>query len=251
MTSTAIIDRIGDDWRGELIVREYQAGGVDTRHLTLEKDHTSTYGSVLVRKRDGARHVVFSPGNFTPLSTGELPLDTIRAAKILHLNGRHWPACIDAALEIRKAGGQVSFDGGANRYDEKFNALLPLVDIHIAARDFAEKLSGTTDTGVQLAHMIGLGAKVAGITDGIRGSWFATADGTTFHQPTYPVENVVDTTGCGDAFHGAYLFGHSRGWEVHECATFASAAAALNATGLGGRGHLPELSEVRELIMGT
>ena len=246
--STAIVDRIGNDWRGDLIRREYRDAGVDTRYLRIEERKESAYGSVLVRRRDGARHVVFSPGDFTPLSAKELPAESIRASKILHLNGRHWPACIDAARAVGEAGGEVSFDGGANRFDEKFNDLLPLVHIHIAARDFAEQLTGSTDTGVQLAHMIGLGARVAGITDGVRGSWFATADGTAFHQRAFPVDPVVDTTGCGDVFHGAYLFAHSRGWEVHECATFASAAAALNATGLGGRGHLATLAEVRDLI---
>ena len=249
--STAIIDRIGADWRGDLVVHEYRADGVDTEHLILEPEKTTTHGTVIVRRRDGARHVMFDTGTFTPLATEELPMDVIRKARLLHLNGRHWPACLDAAKAAREAGVQVSFDGGANRYHERFLELLPLVDIHLCARDFAEKLTGSTDTATQLGQMVSYGATVAGITDGARGSWFANRDGIVFHQPAFPVDPVVDTTGCGDAFHGAFLFAHSRGWEIHECATFASAAAALNATGLGGRGHLPELAEVRDLIVGN
>lgn len=246
---TAIVDRIGRDWRGELVVHEYRAAGVDTRHLDLEPDRETTFGAVLVRQRDGARHVVFSPGNFTPLAIDEMPIETIRRAKILHLNGRHWPACIDAALIVRGGGGQVSFDGGAGRYHDRLGKLLPLVDIHISARDFAVNLTGSDDTGDQLAAMIGLGAKIAAVTDGKNGSWFATDEGEVFHQPAFFVENVVDTTGCGDVFHGAFLFAHVRGWSLKEAATFASAAAALNATGLGGRGHLATLEEIREMIV--
>ncbi len=246
---TAIIDRVGDDWRGELLVHEYRAAGVDIRHLELEPGRETAFAAVLVRQRDGARHVVFSPGDFTPLSIDEMPIETIRRAKILHLNGRHWPACVDASLAIRGAGGLVSFDGGAGRYHERLREILPLVDIHISARDFAEHLVDSADTGEQLAAMIGYGAKIAAVTDGENGSWFATDAGEVFHQPAFPVEKVVDTTGCGDVFHGAFLFAHLRGWSVKEAATFASAAAALNATGLGGRGHLATLEEIRELIV--
>ncbi len=248
---TAIVDRIGRDWRGDLVVHEYRAAGVDTDHLVLEPGRTTTFGAVLVRQRDGARHVVFSPGDFTPLAVDELPLELIRSARVLHLNGRHWPACLDAALAIRGAGGEVSFDGGAGRYDDRFRELLPLVDIHIAARDFAEKLAGSDDTGEQLATMVGLGARIAGVTEGPGGSWFATDTGEVFHQPAFPVDPVVDTTGCGDVFHGAFLFAHVRGWNLKECATFASAAAAINATALGGRGHLATLEEIRQMISGA
>lgn len=247
--STAIIDRIGEDWRGDLVLHEYRAHGVNTDHLALEPGKTTTQGTVIVRRRDGARHVMFGTGTFTPLAAEELPMGIIRKTRLLHLNGRHWPACLVAAEAVREAGGQVSFDGGANRYHDRFRELLPLVDIHLCARDFAEKLTGSTDTATQLSQMVGYGAKIAGITDGARGSWFANRDGIVFHQSAFNVDPVVDTTGCGDAFHGAFLFAHSRGWELHECATFASAAAALNATGLGGRGHLPELGEVRDLIL--
>ena len=242
---TAMVDRIGADWRGEQVAMEYQKAGVDLSGFTLEKNRTTTFGSVLVRKRDGARHVVFSPGNFMPLSTGELPLDLIRPAKILHLNGRHWPACLEAAKTVRDVGGQVSFDGGANRFDEKFLELLPLVDVLIVARDFAEKLAESDDTGDQLGKMIATGAKIAGVTDGANGSWFAAENGDdVFHQAAFPVNSVVDTTGCGDVFHGAFLFGHAQGWTPQECARLASAAAAINATELGGRGRIASLTEI-------
>ncbi len=248
-SNTAIIDRIGADWRGEQVAMEYQRAGVDLRGLSLEKSRSTTFGSVLVRKRDGRRHVVFSPGDFTPLSTDELPMDLIRSAKVLHLNGRHWPACVDAAKAAREAGVQVSFDGGANRFDEKFLEILPLVDILIVARDFAEKLTDSDDTGDQLGAMITLGPKIAGVTDGANGAWFATEKGEdVFLQAAYPVDQVVDTTGCGDVFHGAFLFGHAQGWSVRECAQLASAAAAANATALGGRGKIATLSEISEIL---
>ena len=50
------------------------------------------------------------------------------------------------------------------------------------------------------------------------------------------VPRVVDTTGCGDSYHGAFLFGLLRGMDRAKTAVFASAVAALNSQRLGGRG---------------
>lgn len=246
-----VIDRIGDDWRGEMIRDEYDSFGVDTRNLVLENGRRSSFGTVLVRRRDGERHVIFHAGDFSIFDEEELPVDDLKQCRFLHLNGRHWPACIAAARIVCEAGGKVSFDGGAHRYDPKCHELLPLVDILIVARDFAEKLSSSTDRSEQLSALSQWDVEIVGITDGENGSWFATSDGEKFHQPAFAVERVVDTTGCGDAFHGAFLFARDRGDDWKTCARIASAAAALNTTALGGRGHLATLPEVEARIAST
>lgn len=245
----AVIDRIGSDWQGELIRQEYQQYGVQTENLMLEPERTSTVANVLVRESDGERHIIFSKGNFTPLTESELPKDVLQSCRVLHLNGRHWPACL-AAADIAKASGvMISFDGGAGRYEPKFDALLEKTDILIVARDFAEKYTQSEQLEDQLGALVKTGASILAITDGAEGSWFATSTGEVFHQPAYPVKSLVDTTGCGDAFHGGFLYAYTLGWSIRESAAFASAVAATNATGLGGRGHLPTLSEVRELLL--
>lgn len=243
-----IIDRIGLDWAGELIRDDYRDYGVSTQHLQLEQGCRSSFGTVLVRRSDGERHIVFRAGDFTPLAKEELPVEALEHCSILHLNGRHWPACIDAARLVREKGGRVSFDGGAHRFDEKFLQLLPLVDILVVASDFAAKLSGSIERDAQLEALAQWNASVVGITDGESGSWFLDKEGNYFHQPTYPVDSVVDTTGCGDVFHGTFLFAANRGDSWKKCASLASAAAACNAAALGGRGHLPTISEVERYL---
>lgn len=243
-----VIDRIGNDWRAEMIRDEYEAFGVDTSNLILEADRRSSFGTVLVRSRDGERHIIFHAGDFSVLTEDELPAEELKRCRFLHLNGRHWPACVAAAEMVRQAGGKVSFDGGAHRYDPKFRELLQRTDILVVARDFAERLAESSDHHEQLIALSRWDAEIVGITDGEKGSWFSTSHGKSFHQPAFPVESVVDTTGCGDVFHGAFLFARSRGDDWESCARFASAAAALNATALGGRGNLATLGEIEALI---
>lgn len=245
---TALIDRIGDDWRGERICADYDRFGVGTSHLMTEPGRRSSLGTVLVRESDGERHLLFEEGDFTPLSAAELPRKALAACRLLHLNGRHWPACLEAARIVRESGGLVSFDGGAHRYEARHLELLPLVDILIVARDYAERFSGTVSCDDQLDALAHWGAEIVGITDGAAGSWFLARGGARFHQSAFPVDNLVDTTGCGDVFHGAFLAEIVRGQSWVDCARTASAAAALSATALGGRGHLPGREEVEKMI---
>ncbi len=240
----AILDRVGDDWRGDLIQKDYRRYGVDTRYLQLEEGCTSSLGIVLVRQRDGERHILFQRGNFSELETEELRDELLENCRVLHLNGRHWPACLEAARRVKRSGGITSFDGGAHRYDLKFEPLLKEIDILIVARDFAKRLAESEDHEIQLRELLRRGADIVGITDGVRGSWFQTKSGESFHQCAFPVEPVIDTTGCGDVFHGAFLSAHCRGEDWKSCARFASAAAAINATELGGRGNLASFDEV-------
>jgi len=240
----AIIDRVGGDWAGEVIHQDYERFGVATDYLRHEVGAASTLATALVRRRDGERHIVFRAGNATALGFDELPTEALRQCGALHLNGRHWPACLEAARIVREAGGVVSFDGGAHRYDPKFLELLPLVDVLVVARDFAERLAGSGEIDRQLESLAQYGATIAGLTDGPRGSWFLAVDGDRFHQPALPAGPVVDTTGCGDVFHGAFLQSRARGEDWRSCARFAAAAAAHNATALGGRGRLPRRADI-------
>ncbi len=245
---TAIADRIGDDWRGDRVHAEYERFGVATPFLRREPGKRTTLGTVLVRAGDGERHLLYEEGDFTPLPSSELPRDLLATLPLLHLNGRHWPACLDAARLVREGAGRVSFDGGARRFDPRHLELMPLVDILIVAADYAASLAESPAREDQFAALSRWDAEIVGITDGVAGSWFRLREGGRFHQPAFPVDKVIDTTGCGDVFHGAFLFACLRGDTPREAARLASAAASINATALGGRGHLPTLAEVGELL---
>lgn len=241
-----IIDRIGSDWRGDLIREDYGKFGVDTRFLQSESGKTSTFGTALVRERDGERHIVFQRGTFSELEREEIPVSALQNCSFLHLNGRHLEAAKNAAKIVSESGGLVSFDGGANRFDPRFCELFPDVDILIVARDFAARLAESDDRETQLASLRKWGSSLIGITDGARGSWFVSKEDGAFHQPAFPADSVVDTTGCGDTFHGAFLAARSRGNSWKRCAEVAAAAAAINASSLGGRGDLPNWESVEK-----
>jgi sulfofructose kinase len=248
--SVAIMDVIGDDWRRALIRDEFQREGVSVDFLKVGKGWTSSTSCILVRKDNGARSIVWSPGSAPDFPAADLPRSVIESARILHVNGRHWAACLEAVRIAREASVQISFDGGAGRYRPELRHLVPLTDICIVARDFAEKYTQETDIRRAAEILLKSGPGLVVITEGTKGSWIHSRDGRMFHQPAYLLPNVVDTTGCGDSYHGAFLFGLLRGMEPERTASLASAVAAINTQQLGGRRGLPTQAQVKSFLAG-
>jgi sugar/nucleoside kinase (ribokinase family) len=240
---TAMLDKIGDDWRGKLIIDEFRKDNVATEWMRVAFGRTSSIASILVRKGDGARSIVFSPGDSGELDPNELPEDVIATARILHLNGRHWDAALKAAQLARAHGVKVSFDGGANRYRDDIPELVALTDICIVARQFAFAFSGAKDVGAAAKCLLDAGPECVVITAGVEGSWIFAKGSKSFHQPAFAAAAPVDTTGAGDAYHGAFLHGIVTGLDLKGCAALASAVASLNTRKLGGRSALPTMEE--------
>jgi sugar/nucleoside kinase (ribokinase family) len=248
--SVAMVDVVGDDWKGELILQEFRREGVCVDHVRQAAGCCSALACVLVRRDDGARTIVYHPGTTPELSPFDLPRALIESARVLHVNGRHWRACLEASAWAREAGVGVSFDGGAHRYRPEMRALLPLTDVCIVARDFAQRYTGETEAPKAAVLLLEQGPDLVAITDGVRGSWVHARGQGAFYQPAYLLPQVVDTTGCGDSFHGAFLFGLLKGIGLKETASLASAVAALNSQRLGGREGLPSLGQVEEFLSG-
>jgi sulfofructose kinase len=241
---SAMLDKVGDDWRGRLIIDDLRKEDVATEWMRVAAGRKSSIASILVRKVDGARSIVFSPGDAGELDPAELPEEVIAAARILHLNGRHWDAALKAAQLARAHGVKVSFDGGANRYRDDIPELVALTDICIVARQFAFAFSGARDVEAAAKNLLDAGPECVVITAGVEGSWIFAKGTKSFHQPALNIGSPIDTTGAGDAYHGAFLHGIVTGLDLKGCAALASAVASLNTRKLGGRSALPTMAEV-------
>lgn len=202
---SAMIDSLGDDWAGNLVVRGFESEGVDTTQIECCPGLATSISTILVSAQNGDRAIMWLPGSVPDLALTESHRSAIRSAKFLHLNGGHFQACMDAVKVARAADVRVSFDGGANRFRPELRSLLPLVDICIVAHDFAAQYTGETDAPKAAARLLHEGPQIAAVTDGKNGSWFCARDGASFHQPAFLLPASIDTTACGDAFHGAFL----------------------------------------------
>jgi ribokinase len=165
-------------------------------------------------------------------------------ADYLHLDGWYADAAIPAARHARSSGVQVSLD--AYRLDERTPEWVSLSDVLIATETFPGRFTGTADLEQACDELLGRGPWLVVTTLGKRGCYVRTRE-LHFYSPGFEIE-PVDTTGCGDVFHGAFLYGLLQDWPLPRIARFSNAAGALIGRGYGGREALPSLAEIHAFI---
>lgn len=253
--TTAYLGPIAPTTWGSLARAGLEREGVDTRHAPTRATGEQAVSVILVDEASGQRSILYDSGELLDLAPAEVPAELIASARALHLDGVHLEAAVHAAKLARQAGVLVSFDGGAGELWAGAERLLPLVDLLVVARCFAELHTGQADpllAGPALLETYRPRQVV--ITDGARGCWYWDAGqrdvAQHFHQPAFTVD-VVDTTGAGDVFHGAYLYATLQNWSARRCLAFAAAAAALKCRALGGRASIPTTDETLKVSGGT
>jgi sulfofructose kinase len=123
---------------------------------------------------------------------------------------------------------------------EVFERLLPLTDHAVFSEPALASFAGSADDA-SLNKLARFNCRVMAVTRGSEGvSWYE--DGRLQRRAAYPVA-VVDTTGAGDVFHGAYVFAIGAGLDVQDAMAFAAAAAALKCTRSGGRAGIPSIND--------
>ena len=153
------------------------------------------------------------------------------------IDSLHPKAASAAAKMAKDKGFRVVLDTGA--FKPHATELFTLADVVIAPEYFTVEYSSGKGIADVAHELLNLGPQIVVITQGENGG-FCFTQGGEFAFFGFKVE-VVDTTGAGDVFHGAFVYGLLKGWEVKRTATFASAVAAIKCTQLGGRTGIPSL----------
>jgi sugar/nucleoside kinase (ribokinase family) len=244
-TSAALAAVVGTDTVGDKLVAELEQEGVDTAWILRDPDVRTPRAYILVEKENGKRLVVLDrtrARQLRPEEVRRLPLDDVRW---LLLDGKDGEAALLAARMVRERGGKVMLDlGGSRTHSEE---LLAACDYCVVSRDFIAAFLPEMEYFQAAAELVSRGPELAVITLGAGGS-VCSRRGKTTWIPTPAVEEIVDTTGAGDVFHGALLHALVRGWEEEPALRFASAAAALSCRALGGRSAIPGEEEVLKMM---
>jgi sugar/nucleoside kinase (ribokinase family) len=229
---------IGSDPVGEMLTGLLERAGIDTSHL-VRRDDVQTSATVLPIRPNGERpalHVVGANGTYGP---DDAPWDAIAASSHLHLGGPEFMGG-DAAARIlsfaREKGVTTSADilAPGEQARDILDWIAPAfghIDYLLPNDEQVLGLSGEDDLEAGCRALVerGIGCVVA--TRGADGALIVAAEGSE-EVPAFDVD-VVDTTGCGDAFSAGFLRGLSLGRSRGEAAVLGCAAAALVAQGLG------------------
>ncbi len=229
--------RGGQDAAGEEMRSAMAEQGVDVGQFRLFAGGRSSVSAVIV-DRSGERQIVNFRGAYREEATW-LPLETVATAASVLADPR-WVTGARALFEAARQREVPTILDADMAEPDIFEALLPLTDHAIFSEPSLSRYThqdGERGLEVVAAH----GCRVAGVTQGARGVMWRI-DGRTYERPADQIE-VVDTSGAGDVFHGAYALAVGAGLAVPDCMAFASAAAALKCTRLGGRDGIPTLQE--------
>jgi sulfofructose kinase len=224
------------DWLGHMFAEMADAYGVRVHPRKVARSSLS-----FVLPNDGKRAILRARDDDYLQSF--IRLD-ISGARLLHLDGHMADAAIHYARAARESGVLVSLDGGALR--PRIDELFDFVDVAVVSKKLCEQKS-LSETEM-LAWLKSKGARVGAVTIGEKGTLWYGEDGVVHHLPALgvPAEKVVDTSGAGDVFHGAYcaswLERPDASWAEHF--DFARAASAYKVQHLGNEAGLPSHGDI-------
>jgi ribokinase len=246
---TGFIDKLGNDEMTAFRLSGLKQAGVDVSRMVKRDSPENRIVLVYVQEKTGECFFCSHKNmRSQPIQPEELDHDYITSAKYLHLDGSHPRASLQAARWMHKAGKMVVLDAKKtnNPVPDWMQAIVAESDVLICGSGFCSMLTG--EKNLQQARRLTLdkGPDIVVQTEGINGS-YTVGKNEEFHTPAFKVD-VIDTTGAGDVFHGAYLYGLLQDWDLKRITIFSSAVSAITCTVLGNRNGLPSLREAEEFI---
>jgi len=238
------IGKVGDDQEGEFVKSQLEKEGVDTQYLLMDKKTKTSRAFIWVDKKSGKRTVALDRDKKISLKKDELKFLNSISTRFLHMDAREPEINILAAQWAKKQNAEVCLDVGSLRGEVE--KVFPYVDHLIVSKRFACGFVKTSDPFVACRELMKKRFKTVVVTTGEAGC-ICGAGNKIFHSPGFKVKGV-DTTGAGDVFHGAFIYGLLKKWSLKKIVRFANACAAMKCRRLGGRAGIPSLREVESFM---
>jgi sugar/nucleoside kinase (ribokinase family) len=242
---TAYAGVFGHDENGRFVRHEMERCGIDTS-CAVVRPVPNRCATILVPP-DGERVVLWQRDPGLALSPGDVPLDVLARARVVHIDTVDEEAALWTARAACAAGVLVTSD--IDVVTERTFALIGAVTVAIVGEHVPEALTGESGLERALRRLSGQlrrPSPLLCVTLGKRGAALLHDD-CYAEVPGVPVD-AVDTTGAGDVFRGAFIFAWLRGDGPVEVLTFANTVAALSCTRPGAMPSVPSLADVRAAL---
>lgn len=250
---TALIANFGRDPVGVQIAADMEANGVDITHAVRDGVEKTSFSVVVIRD-DGQRSFLVGTGkgDNIDLSPEQMPFELLGQTRAVSIGSLFFLKKLDGAgaasiFKAAKAKGVLTFaDMTADAYGigpEGVAEIYPYTDYIMPSYEEAVYAAREEDPDAIADYFLERGVGTCVIKMGSRGC-FVKNRSQRFMSEAFAVK-AVDTTGCGDAFCGAFISAVLDGMGLEECVRYASAAGAINATVLGAHTAVKSDSQVR------
>jgi len=257
----AYLTRLGDDAFGRLLLQLWQHEGVNTDGVVVEAGAST--GLYFVTHGPAGHEFSYARAGSAAsrMRPDQLPESVIANARFLQVSGisqaisqSATDTVFHAMAVARQHGTQIAYDPNVRerlwpreRARAIIVATLAQCDWFMPSLEDGRWLSGETTPEAVLAWCHRQGAHQVVLKMGGDGVWLSRTGQAPQHWPAHPV-NVVDATGAGDCFDGAFLARLAQGDAPAQAIRYANAAAALTTQGFGAVAPLPKPEAVRQLL---
>jgi len=251
---TYFISKIGDDQFGEMATKIYEEARLDYSNVIISKEHSTGAAAIMVNEKSGVNAINVFPG-----AAGALTIADIDNAKDTIINSSIFLTQLEApmdvvcyALKMAKENNVTTIlnPAPAAKLDKE---IFPLIDYFTPNETEASfyidgEINTVEDAKKYATQILDLGIKNALITLGEKGVYFANKD-TNHFEPSLDLQNkVVDTSGAGDAFNGAFATALCEGQSVNEAIKFANCYAGISTTRIGTANSMPSREEIDKIL---
>jgi sulfofructose kinase len=244
----AYLGILGNDELSHYAVEELAREGVDCSSVEYRTGARPIHATVIVDASTGGRTILYSmDGVFYP-EPDDINGDLITASRALVVDQRAGASAVRAVELAQARGIPVVADVEATG-DAAGEELLCRADHLIIGIELGRRATGFDDPPAVVAALASPARACCAVTAGAQGCWYSERGDTVRHVPALLVA-AVDTTGCGDVFHGAYATSIVRGEGVDTAIRVATTAAGLKATQPGGRAGIPDRATVDRFLAG-
>lgn len=252
----SFISKVGSDPFGELARSVHRQAGVQMDYLFTTPEVATGAAAIIVDEASGENAIVVTPGAANALTFSDIDLarEVIGKSACFMTQFELPLPLVEYGLRLARSLGVATILNPAPAC-ECNDALLQLCDYVTPNEPEASALTGMpVDTMAQIeraaAALLQRGARHVVVTLGVRGA-FVLGPHVAEHVAAFRLGEVIDTTGAGDAFNGAFAVGLAEGMSIVEATRFGCAAAGLSVTRLGTATSMPEREEVESLYRGS
>jgi sugar/nucleoside kinase (ribokinase family) len=250
-----VIGKVGADTFGDFLLNAISERGIGISGVKCD-DQVGTSATMVMVEPDGERRFVHYIGANATLDLGDVDVDMITTASILHIAGSFVMPGIDgqptAALlaEARTAGVTTFLDtvwDDTGRWIDVLAPCLPQIDYFVPSLPEAQALTGLEPPEDVARALLDKGVRTVALKMGAEGCLVIEDTGNAIRLPAFQVD-IVDATGAGDAFVAGFIAGIWKGWSLAETARFANAVGALCVTGVGATGCVNTLPATMQFM---
>lgn len=238
---------LGVEEDSQFVIDTFIREGIDVQHALRQRGAHPIRSIIIVDERRHTRNVFYDTTGFVGAAPDAPAARLVRAARVLFVDLWGMDGMVRAARLARARG--IPVVGDLERSNApRFRELLRLVDHLIVPAEFACRFTKARTPAAAAERLWSKDRQAVVVTCGADGCW--SVDGSSRRAVRWPAFRVrtVDTTGCGDVFHGAYAAALAKGLSLPERIQWAAAAAALKATQAGGQAGIPTRAAVSAFL---